>query len=207
MGSDAVEADWERQSVWPQEAGHAKKSVNRSFILLHGPIVVAAVRGALSAQLDSDTPRTRPLPSVTGPHSYLTERVDRQIDGVVRPAAVWARGRLLRTYRVKLLFCLAVAVPAVLGASGLTAATVWGGVVTTVAAAVAAHLASTRCELLHLERSRVDGELGRPPAYASDPHADLLDLVARCERVISTQNSTWVATWTADDAPRETAAP
>jgi hypothetical protein len=206
MSSDAVEADWERQSVWPQEAGHAKKSVNRSFILVHGPVVVAAVRGALSAQLDSDSPRTRPLPSVTGPHSYLTEQVDRQFDGVLRPAVVWARGRLLWTRRVKLLFCLAAAVLAALGACGLTAATVWGGVVTTVAA-VAAHLASTRCELLHLEHSRVGGELGRPSAHASDPQADLLDRVARCEQVIPTQNSTWVATWTADDAPRETAAP
>lgn len=295
MSSEAVEDVWKRQSVWSQAAGHAKISVNRSFTLVLGLVVAAAVLSALSAQLEPDhpgtarwlavaaavgvavtplarrgsaatsveawtrmramsetfksdvylylagatpftgpdrdvllrdradelldsaddlsghtlkiVPRARPLPAVTGPESYFTERADRQIEGYFRPAALQASRRLAWTRRAELLFGLAGAVLAALGASGLTAATIWVGVVTTVAAAVTTHLASTRLEFLHLEYSRTGGELARLRARANDPGADLLDLIARCEQVISAQNSTWVAKWTADDAPQETAAP
>ena len=153
------------------------------------------------------TPRTRPLPAVTGPESYFTERVDRQVREYFRPGAVKASRRLERSRRAELFLSLGAAVLAGIGASGVAAATVWVGVLTTVAAAVTAHLASTRLEFLHLEYARVAGELARLRARANDPGADLPDLIARCEQVIATQNSTWVAKWTADDASQETAAP
>lgn len=295
MSSEAVEDVWQRQSLWSQSAGQAKKAVNRSFTLVLGLVVAAAVLGASSAHAESGhpgparwlavtaavavavtplarrgsaadaveawvrmralsealkadvylflagagpftgpdreallrdrvdelldtardlsgytlafTPRTRPLPAVTGPESYFTERVDRQVREYFRPGAVKASRRLERSRRAELFLSLGAAVLAGIGASGVAAATVWVGVLTTVAAAVTAHLASTRLEFLHLEYARVAGELARLRARANDPGADLPDLIARCEQVIATQNSTWVAKWTADDASQETAAP
>ncbi|MFE0513718.1 DUF4231 domain-containing protein [Streptomyces sp. NPDC058964] len=294
MSCEVVEDIWKQQSVWSQAASHAKISVSRSFTLVLGLGVAAAVLGAFSAQLGSDhpgvarwlavaaavgvavtplarrgsagkaveewvrmramsescksdvflylagatpftgpdrdillrdradellgaagdlsghtlrvAPRVRPLPAVTGPESYFTERVDRQIHDYYRPAALRASRRLAWTRRAELFLGLAGAVLAALGAAGLTAATIWVGVVTTVAAAVTAHLASTRLEFLHLEYSRTSGELARLRARANVSGADLPDLIARCEQVISTQNSTWVAKWTAEAAQQETAA-
>lgn len=161
----------------------------------------------LSGRALAVPPRVRALPAVTGPESYFTERVDSQIQDFFRPAALRTSRRLRRTRRAELFLSLSGAVLAGVGASGVTAATVWVAVVTTVAAAVTAHLASTRLEFLHMEYSRVAGELARLRGRASEPGADLLDLIARCEQIIATQNSVWVAKWTADDAPQETAAP
>lgn len=160
----------------------------------------------LSGHVLNHVPQVRPLPAVTGPQTYFVQRVDRQVEDYFRPAALRTSQRLAWTRRIEMLFGLAGAILAVLGASGFPAATIWVGVVTTVTAAVTSHLASARLEFLHLEYSRAGGELARLRARANNPEADLLDLIARCEQAISLQNSTWVAKWTADEAPQQTAA-
>ena len=65
MSSEAVEDVWQRQSLWSQSAGQAKKAVNRSFTLVLGLVVAAAVLGASSAHADRQAER-RPLPTVSG---------------------------------------------------------------------------------------------------------------------------------------------
>jgi hypothetical protein len=71
----------------------------------------------------------------------------------------------------------------------------WIAVVTTISAAVAAHVGAARYEYQLIEYLRTADELSqlRRDAAATTSAAELDQLVVRCERIISIQNEGWMA--------------
>jgi hypothetical protein len=71
----------------------------------------------------------------------------------------------------------------------------WIAVVTTISATVAAHVGATRYEYQLIEYIRTAEELSqlRHDATATISPAELDQLVAQCERIISIQNEGWMA--------------
>ena len=141
-------------------------------------------------------PVQRALPEVDDYASYLRVRVDGQIDGYYRSRAQHLQKRLRQFRRVELALAVAGVVLGALAASltqwGLSA---WIAVVTTISAAVAAHVGATRYEYQLIEYLRTADELSRlrREAAATTSRADLDQLVVRCERIISIQNEGWMA--------------
>lgn len=141
-------------------------------------------------------PALRALPDVRDSGSYLRVRVDGQVDGYYRPKAKQLRVRLGRFRRVELVLAMVGVVLGVLAASlpewGLSA---WIAVVTTISAAVAAHVGAARYEYQLIEYLRTADELSqlRRDAAATTSAAELDQLVVRCERIISIQNEGWMA--------------
>jgi len=141
-------------------------------------------------------PVQRVLPEVDDYASYLRVRVDGQIDGYYRPRARHLQKRLRQFRRVELALAVAGVVLGALAASltewGLSG---WIAVVTTISAAVAAHVGATRYEYQLIEYLRTADELSRlrrDAAVTTSP-TDLDQLVVRCERIISIQNEGWMA--------------
>jgi SMODS and SLOG-associating 2TM effector domain 1/Protein of unknown function (DUF4231) len=145
-----------------------------------------------------------PLPTVTDLDSYLTTRVQPQIDGYYRPgAAKQQRGlNLFRGIEFGLAL-LGTVLGAVAAATGTDQVGVWVAVVTTVGAAIAAHIAASQYEhlvvtylstarQLHtlVQRWRDRGDRG--PEAATQ-------LVRACEDTISRENESWMAAWTRDE--------
>jgi hypothetical protein len=71
----------------------------------------------------------------------------------------------------------------------------WIAVITTISAAVAAHVGATRYEYQLLEYLRTADELSRlrRDASATKSPTELDQHVVRCERIISIQNEGWMA--------------
>ncbi|MER5493204.1 DUF4231 domain-containing protein [Streptomyces sp. NPDC002490] len=143
-------------------------------------------------------PRARSLPAVTDVDSYLAVRVVGQVEGYYRPRAAHMGQRSTHVRRVEVaLAATAVLLGAVSGAFGGSSATAWVATVTTVAAAVTAHAASSRYAYQEMEFSRTATELETliaQRAAGAGPASDDV-LVARCERAISAQNDNWVTKW------------
>lgn len=141
-------------------------------------------------------PTQRELPDVCDFGSYLRIRVGGQIDGYYRPRARQLRARLKQFRRIELVLAVAGVVLGTLAASlpqwGWGA---WIAVVTTISAAVAAHVGASRYEYQLIEYLRTAEELSqlRHDATATTSPAELDQLVARCERIISIQNEGWMA--------------
>ena len=98
----------------------------------------------------------------------------------------------------------AVVLAATAGSLGVKGAAAWVPVITTVSAALAAHVAAARYEFLLVEYARTAAQLERlrdgrqslaDPGQAA--HADD-GFVAQCERVISAQNEAWMAKLSSD---------
>jgi hypothetical protein len=152
------------------------------------------------------------LPAVDGVESYLRERVQPQIDRYYTPGAARHQRRLTQLRTVEFgLALLGALLGAVAAATGLDAVGAWVAVVTTVGAAITAHIAAARHEhvvLTYLStvrqlRARVaqwrDGTDHSPGAAAR--------LVRDCEDVISRENESWMAAWSRDDGGKAEAAP
>ncbi|MFG3684382.1 DUF4231 domain-containing protein [Micromonospora chalcea] len=141
-------------------------------------------------------PARRDLPPVTDHGSYLKVRVAGQADGYYRLRAAQLQARLSWFRRTELALAVAGVVFGALAARfpgwGLGG---WIAVVTTVTAAVAAHVAAARYDYQLVEYLRTADELARLRRAASrtTSPAELDDLVVRCERVISIQNEGWMA--------------
>lgn len=141
-------------------------------------------------------PVQRALPKVNDYTSYLSVRVDGQIDDYYRPRARNLQQRLHQYRGVELALAVVGVVLGALAASraewGLGA---WIAVVTTISAAIAAHVGAIRYEYQLIEYLRTADELKRlrrEAAVATSPTA-VDQLVIRCERVISIQNEAWMA--------------
>jgi hypothetical protein len=146
-------------------------------------------------------PDSKPLPAVHSVSTYITVRLNGQVDDYYRPkAAVYARrGRRLRTAQ-DLLGVGAVVLAATAATFNHDGLNVWVPVVTTVGASLAAHITAARYDHLvieflrtaqHLIRLR-DDYLDNP----SEPHPTLIDT---CEQAISVENQGWMARWQASD--------
>lgn len=141
-------------------------------------------------------PVPRALPEVYDYASYLRVRVDGQINGYYRPRARQLHKRLSQFRCVELTLAVTGVVLGALAASvaewGLSA---WIAVVTTISAAVAAHVGASRYEYQLIEYLRTADELSRlrREAVAITSPAELDQHVVRCERIISIQNEGWMA--------------
>ncbi|HEV2253437.1 MAG TPA: DUF4231 domain-containing protein [Streptosporangiaceae bacterium] len=150
-------------------------------------------------------PVPRSLPAVGDVDGYITARVNQQINGYYRRQAKALRTRLgwLRGAEFALAGA-AVVLTATSGVLGVRGAAQWIPVVTTVSAALVAHVAAAQYEFLLVEYGRTAAQLqricdGRQPV--TDPvQAAAADdrFVAECERIISAQNEAWMAKLTKD---------
>jgi hypothetical protein len=148
------------------------------------------------------SPVPREVPAVRDVDTYVADRLLPQIH--------WYRGR---AERLASRLAWSRQVEAVLGVSGVVLASVaatleidaaaaWVAVVTTLTAAVSAHVSASRWEYQLVEYLRTAGELGRlhegwiGAGQTDEASADRF--VEDCEHVISIQNDGWMAKWTAD---------
>ena len=143
----------------------------------------------------------RSLPDVHDVPSYLHHRVRQQVEGFYEPRGKRYARRLTVVRAVEIGLALAAAA---LGALSATAPTIgaWASVATTAAAAVTAHAAAERYEVLVDEYSRTSSRLRylltRPVGAHGEPLSGAR-LVQECEQVIAVQNQTWISTWTTHD--------
>jgi hypothetical protein len=153
----------------------------------------------------------KPLPDVNGVDSYLSNRVRPQIRWYSGGAAEQQR-RLGQFRAVEFaLAMLGVILGAVAAATKINAIGAWVAVVTTVAAAITAHIAAARYEHLVITylstarqlRARVT-EWGVSTDRSSDAAARL---IGECEDIISRENESWMAAWTRDEGEGAAPAP
>ncbi|MGH3506724.1 MAG: DUF4231 domain-containing protein [Nocardioidaceae bacterium] len=150
------------------------------------------------------TPQRRELPPVHDLESYVQMRLQPQIDWYRSRAQTLAE-QLTWARRAELALCVvgvALTTAAVTGQASDTA--IWLPVVTTVSAAVTAHVTSSRWEYQLVEYLRTASELERLRAGWQDAtaHGDEATdrLVQTCEQVVSAQNDAWMAKWAAERA-------
>jgi hypothetical protein len=142
----------------------------------------------------------RPLPDVHDIDSYLRIRVRPQISKYYQPQAAKQQQRLSLFRGLEFtLSVLAVLLGAIAATARLNSVGVWVAVVTTVGAAITAHIAAARYEHLvisYLSTARqlrflLGGWEGR-----SDKTPEAVGkLVRDCEDVISHENESWMAAW------------
>jgi hypothetical protein len=122
-------------------------------------------------------------------------RVKGQIDGFYRPRSDELRGKITTVRRVQAgLSAAGVLAGAAAAAFGGDKIAVWVPVLTTVAAAVAAHSAAERYEFLLTEYLRTAEELERLAARRGRARSmSDYELAQAAEHVISIQNEGWMA--------------
>ncbi len=150
-------------------------------------------------------PASRSLPAVDDVDSYVAIRVTGQIQGYYRGQADQLRDRLRWLRGAELVLAVAaVVLSATAGSVGVKGAAAWVPVITTISAALIAHVAAARYEFLLVEYTRTAAQLERlrdRRHSVGEPHqvASADDtFVAECERVISAQNEAWMAKLTSD---------
>ncbi len=213
LGRDAV-SRWTRARAVSEElkaevyrflAGVAPfREVDREAQLVQRTQQVLDEAGDLLAYTAGVVPVVREVPPVHDVDSYVRGRLEPQIQ--------WYRGRSARLSRqlaaARLAeLCLGL-VGVVLGAAAavwsVDAIAAWVAVVTTLTAALTAHVAASRWEYQLVEYLRTANELNRlrgewlSASVAAHDEAAEDGLVERCEHVVSIQNDGWMAKWTAD---------
>jgi hypothetical protein len=161
-----------------------------------------ASAGSLVAEASTKTAVVRDLPPVHGVADYLVERVERQRVGYYAKQAGIMAAKADRFSRLEsMLFYVGAALSAVVLVFPGPWLAPWVAVLTTIAAAIAAHAAVQRYGTLQLEYAQAAHELGRllsgrrPTAALTPEQAQAQDdaFVAAAESVISNQNETWMA--------------
>jgi hypothetical protein len=142
----------------------------------------------------------KPLPDVHDIESYLRIRVQPQIDDYYRPQAAKQQRRLAQFRSVEFgLSLLGALLGAVAAAAQLDNVGVWVAVVTTVGAAITAHIAAARYEHLiisYLSTTRQLRSCVRQWRHRPDKTTEAAgELVHSCEDVISRENESWMAAW------------
>lgn len=146
----------------------------------------------------------KPVPTVTDIESYLAVRVRPQLDDYYRPKAAQQQRRLTAFRTLE--FGLGVAsalLGAIAAATRADSVAVWVAVITTIAAAITAHIAAARYEHLvisYLSTARQLRFLIRTWRDATDhsPTA-AATFVRECEDVVSRENESWMAAWSRDE--------
>jgi hypothetical protein len=153
----------------------------------------------------------KPLPAVDGVDPYLTERVQPQIQYYARGAA--KQQQRLKPFRAVEfgLALLSALLGAVAAATKVGAVGAWVAVVTTVGAAITAHIAAARYEHLMITYMSTARQLKARVAQWSDgtdhsPKA-AARLVRECEDIVSRENESWMAAWTRGEGDGAAPAP
>jgi SMODS and SLOG-associating 2TM effector domain 1/Protein of unknown function (DUF4231) len=173
---------------------------NRDGELLQQTGGITSQVGDLAGETVGMPDADKPLPGIHDVDSYMRLRVQPQIDTYYRPQAAKQQQRLSLFRGVEFtLSVLAALLGAIAAVAQLDGVGVWVAVVTTVGAAITAHIAAARYEHLVISylstarqlRSLLRGWEGRSdktPAAAGK-------LVRDCEDVISRENESWMAAW------------
>jgi hypothetical protein len=195
--SEALKAE-----VFTYLAGVAPyRGADRADRFLQNVNQVLAVANDLSPSTIGVQPKKRDLPAVRDLPTYISDRVQQQIDTYYRPqsAAMKHRADLYR-FAETALAALALLLSFATTISGWQGFTAWSPVITTVIAAVAAHAAVHRFDALALEYARTYEQLERLMLNRTDASADATkakkaddDFVAAAEGVISIQNEAWMS--------------
>ena len=132
-------------------------------------------------------------PAVVDVDSYIVLRVDDQIDNYYRPRAVTYQRRVdwLRLVG-DVLGATAVLFGAIAAAFEVLNLAAWVPVITTVAAAVVAHIAASRYDHQIIEFLRTADELQHLSGNRRPKLTDT-EFVDACEAAISVENQAWMA--------------
>lgn len=169
---------------------------DRTRLLLDRTDEIFEEAGDLARYTVGIDPRRRGLPPVHDVAGYLTERVNDQIDGYYDPRAREIHHMLRVLSRVQAgLAVVAAALAAVTSIVPAVRLSAWAGVITTVAAAMATHVAAERLEYQEVAFVRTAERLrslrsrfaGSPPGEAAEDA-----FVEACEQVIAVQNDAWM---------------
>jgi hypothetical protein len=162
---------------------------------------------------DSNPKMSNPPPSLT-PTEYVRLRVQQQIDNYYRPKARLFSKRLRQLRAVELLLGFAATILATLGAflsSEATRHSLFGGyktdisswvaVLTTIAGALAAHIAANRYDftvMSYFATARRLEDLVNDWKARNSPtdETQWSNFVNACEDAISVENESWMAKWT-----------
>lgn len=177
----------------------------RDELLLRRFEKLMGAAGDLIKRCSGISARAREIPAVQDVASYVAIRVRGQIDAYYSPGArrMGMRCTLLKRGETALA-TLAAVLAAVVGIFPSEALAAWIAVLTTLAAALAAHAAAGRYEYQQIEFMRTADELERLLAWQASTGASGDDeFVAACERVISIQNEGWMAALTTEDESRD----
>jgi hypothetical protein len=178
---------------------------DRDALLLRRFEKLMGAVGDLIKHCSGISAKAREIPAVRDVASYVTVRVRGQIDDYYSPGArrMGARSTLLKRGETTLAAVAAVLAAAV-GIFPSEALAAWIAVLTTLAAALAAHAAAGRYEYQQIEFARTADELERLLAWRTTTGASGDDeFVAACERIISIQNEGWMAALTTEDESRD----
>jgi hypothetical protein len=148
------------------------------------------------------SPVPRSVPEVHDLGSYVEHRLVPQVRWYAGQAKTLS-ARLRRARQLELaLSIVGVVLAAAAATLEVDQAAAWVAVVTTVTAALSAHVAAARWEYQLVEYLRTEGELNHLHqewmAGSSAGPGRAEDLVDRCEHVVSVQNEGWMAKWTAE---------
>jgi hypothetical protein len=220
LGRSAVEA-WTRA----RSASEALKSAaylyctrtppyageDRDLELRRGANAIVADVGDLEGRTLGVPDSDKPVPAVTDVNSYLESRVQPQIDTYYRARAAQLQKRL-RLFRGAeyALAMLAAGLGAVAATTGTVGLAGWVAAVTTVGAAVTAHIAAARYEHLVISYLATARQLRfLVGSWNGGVHRDAQDaarLVQECEDAISRENESWMAAWSRDEGATQPAA-
>jgi hypothetical protein len=206
--SEALKALVYLRLTWrPPDGGSDRDAASRRDAeLRQAADVIRRDVGDLEGQTLSVRDGDAPVPGVTDVDSYVDRRVQPQIDGFYRRSAEKEQQRLGLFRRVEMaLSLLGAALGAVAATTGTDAVAAWVAVVTTVGAAITAHIAAARYEhhvTSYLATARqlrfLVGEWRSSRDSGPDAAARF---VQACEDVISRENESWMAAWSRNDGP------
>jgi hypothetical protein len=147
-------------------------------------------------------PTVKEFPPVIDVQTYIDHRLREQIEGFYDPRALEMATRLTWSRRVEYTLTLtAASLGAIAAGVSSRQPALWVPVVTTVAAAVTAHIASERYEIQIVSYSataRKLTSLREQWPNATDEAGNVLvgqGFVTECENVISSENQGWMAGW------------
>ena len=142
----------------------------------------------------------KPVPAVSGIDSYITERVNDQIEGYYRPKAAGYVRRVARLRNVAdLLAVISVVFAAMAAAFDIEGLAALVPVVTTVATSVVAYVAAARYDHMIVEFLRTAQRLEQLAGSQADTPTEPAAFVDACEAAISIENQGWMARWVSDE--------
>jgi hypothetical protein len=148
------------------------------------------------------TPDREPVPAVADVASYLTQRVNAEIDHHLRPTAVRCQQRVGRLRAAgAVLGAVAVILASVAATFGVAGPAAWVPVVTTAGACVAAYTAAAGYDQVIVAFLRTAQRLEQLRDGRVDTPSGSSAFVDECESTIASQGRGWMAHWVTDPEP------
>ena len=155
-----------------------------------------AAAGDLLPQREGIEPDGKPIPTVSGIDSFITERIDQQIHDYYWPRAARYR-KLARRFRLagEMLGVLALVLGAATVSFGARWIVEWVPVLTTVGASLTAFVAASRYDQQIVEFLRTAQQLEYLRDMCVETGMSDAEFIDACEGVISAENQGWMTIW------------